>query len=151
MQRYRALLFPTTPMLIIGADKRRIPDTALTANDAVVLLALDLPAYLENILRLRPQTTDVAVVVGNSPVERYWTSELRRDFQPLAKRVNITWFNDLTFNEMLERAAAMPSQSAIFYFLLSEDAAGSPIHKTAHSRSSAKLRQRPFLAWAITN
>jgi hypothetical protein len=40
--------------------------------------------------------------------------------------VNITWFNDLTFAEMLERAAAMPQQSAIFWFLLSEDAAGVP-------------------------
>jgi signal transduction histidine kinase len=124
MQRYRSLLFPTTPMLILGADKRRIPDATLMANDAVVLLALDLPAYLENILRLRPETTDVAVVVGNSPVERYWTSELHRDFQPLANRVNLKWFNDLTFNEMLAHAAAMSPQSAVFYFLLSEDAAG---------------------------
>jgi signal transduction histidine kinase len=123
-QRYRPLAYATTPMLIVGADKRRIPDATLTANDAAVLLALDLPAYLENILRLRPETTDVAVVVGNSPVERYWTSELRRDFQPLAGRLNITWFNDLTFDEMLTHAAAMPPRSAIFYFLLSEDAAG---------------------------
>jgi len=123
-QRYRSLLFATTPMLIVGADKRRIPDATLTANDATVLLTLDLPAYLDNILRLRPETTDVAVVVGNSPVERYWTSELRRDFQPLAGRLNITWFNDLTFDEMLTHAAGMPPKSAIFYFLLSEDAAG---------------------------
>jgi signal transduction histidine kinase len=64
--------------------------------------------------------------VGNSPVERFWTSELRRDLQPFADRVNITWFNDLTFGEMLERAATMPPQSAIFWFLLSEDAAGVP-------------------------
>jgi signal transduction histidine kinase len=126
MQRYRQRLFPTTPMLIVGADVRRIPSTTLTENDAAVLLDLDLPAYLKNILHLRPETTDIAVVVGNSPVERFWTSELRRDFQPFADRVNITWFNDLTFGEMLERAATMPPQSAIFWFLLSEDAAGVP-------------------------
>jgi len=123
-QRYRPRVFATTPMLIVGADKRRIPDVTLAANDAAVLLDLDLPAYFANILRLRPDTKDVAVVVGNSPVERYWTSELHRDFQPLAGRLNITWFNDLTFDEMLTRAAAMPPESAIFYFLLSEDAAG---------------------------
>jgi signal transduction histidine kinase len=124
VQRHRPLLFPSTPMLIVGADLRRIPNATLTENDAVVLLDLDLPAYLENILRLRPETTDVAVVVGNSPVERFWTSELHRDFQPFADRVNLTWFNDLTFGEMLTRAAAMSPQSAILYFLLSEDAAG---------------------------
>jgi signal transduction histidine kinase len=123
MQRYRDALFPKTPMMIMGADRRRIPIASLTDNDTSVLLDLDLPAYLENILSLRPETTDVAVVVGNSPVERYWTMELRREFKRFADRVNIQWFNDLTFNEMLERAASMPPQFAIFWFLLSEDAA----------------------------
>ena len=126
IQRHRQTIFPTTPMLIVGADVRRISSTTRTAIDSAVLLDLDLPAYLNNILELRPETTDIAVVVGNSPVERYWTSELRRDFQPFADRVNIMWFNDLTFGEMLERAATMPPRSAIFWFLLSEDAAGVP-------------------------
>jgi hypothetical protein len=113
-------------MMIVGADRRRIPDATLTNNDTGVLLDLDLPAYLDNILRLRPETTDVGMVLGNSPVERYWTAELRRDFQPFADRVNLQWFNDLTFGEMLKRAASMPPQSAILWFLLSEDAAGVP-------------------------
>jgi hypothetical protein len=124
VKRHRDLLFPTTPMMILGADRRRIPDVTQTNNDTGVLLDLDLPAYLDNILRLRPETTDVGVVVGNSPVERYWTAELRRDFQPFVDRVNLQWFNDLTFGEMLKRAASMPPQSAIFWFLLSEDAEG---------------------------
>jgi signal transduction histidine kinase len=126
MQRHRAQLFPATPMLIVGADLRRMSGVTLTENDTGVLLDLDLPAFLKNILRLRPETTDVAVVVGNSPVERFWTTELRRDFQPFADGVNITWFNDLTFGEMLTRAATMPPQSAILWVLLSEDAAGIP-------------------------
>jgi signal transduction histidine kinase len=126
MQRYRQQLFPTASMLIVGADVRRTSSITRTENDAAVLLDLDLPAYLNNILSLRPETTEIAVVVGNSPVERFWTSELRRDFQPFADRVKITWFNDLTFGDMLERAATMPPKSAIFWFLLSEDAAGVP-------------------------
>jgi hypothetical protein len=40
--------------------------------------------------------------------------------------VKITWFNDLTFGEMLTRAATMPPQSVIFWVMLSEDAAGVP-------------------------
>jgi len=126
IQRYRQQLFPKTPMVIVGADRRRIPGHFLSENDTTVLLNLDLPAYLKNILRLRPETTEIGVVVGNSPVERYWTSELQRDFHSIAGKVNITWFNDLTFPEMLSRAASMPPQSVIFWFLLSEDAAGVP-------------------------
>ena len=87
LQRNRAKLFPTTPMLILGADIRRIPGSTRTEYDTGVLLDLDLPAYLTNILQLRPETTDIAVVVGNSPVERYWTSELHRAFQQFSDRV----------------------------------------------------------------
>jgi hypothetical protein len=138
MQRYRAQLFATTPMLIVGADLRRIPAATLTDNDTGVLLNLDLPAYLENVLRLRPETTDVAVVVGNSPVERFWTRELRRDFQPFADRLNITWLNNLTFDEMLSHASTMRPQSAILWLLLSEDAAGVPY---AQDRALETMRE----------
>jgi signal transduction histidine kinase len=126
LQRNRSKLFPTTPMLIVGADIRRIPGSTRTEYDTGVFLDLDLPAYLTNVLQLRPETRDIAVVVGNSPVERYWTSELHRAFEPFSDRVNITWFNDLTLVQMQERAAKMAPASAIFWFLLSEDAAGIP-------------------------
>jgi signal transduction histidine kinase len=126
MQRHRSELFPATPMMIVGADRRRTPSAALAENDTAVVLDLDLPAYLDNVLRLLPETKTVGMVVGNSPVERFWTAELRRDLQPFAGRVNLEWFNDLTYQEMLMRAARMPPQSAIFWFLLSEDAAGIP-------------------------
>ena len=126
LQRNRAQLFPLVPVLILGADIRRIPGATRTEYDTGVLLDLDLPAYVENILQLLPQTKNLAVVVGNSPVERYWTSELRRAFEQFADRIDITWFNDLTLSEMQERAARMPAQSVIFWFLLSEDAAGVP-------------------------
>jgi signal transduction histidine kinase len=126
VERHRAELFPGTPMLIIGADRRRIVDGSLMADDAAVLLDLDLAAYIENILRLRPEVKNIAVVVGNSNVERYWTSELSKDFGQFSDRVNFTWFNDLPFSEILARAATMPPQSAIFHFLLSEDAKGIP-------------------------
>ena len=144
VQRNRQRLFPATPMLIVGADRRRIPDYSLTENDAAVLLNLDLPAYLANILRVRPETTEIAVVVGNSPVERYWTSELRRDFQPLADRVKIEWFNDLTFDEMLKRAAAMPPTASIFWFLLSEDAAGIPYSEDSALETMREIASIPI-------
>jgi hypothetical protein len=53
-------------------------------------------------------------------------STLARAFQPFTDRVKIEWFNDLTFDAMLQRAAAMPPTTAILWFLLSEDAAGIP-------------------------
>jgi hypothetical protein len=151
MQRYRQQLFPTTSMLTVGADVRRISNATRTEHDAAVLLDLDLPAYLRNILNLRPETREIAVVVGNSPVERYWTSELRRDFQPFADRVKITWFNDLTFGDMLERAATMPPQSAIFWFCSPRMPRALPIRRTARLKRCVKSQLCPFSVWATMN
>ncbi len=126
IQRHLTQLFPAAPMLVVGADLRRVPTASLPNNATAVLLDLDLPAYIENILRLLPQTTQVSVVVGNSAVERFWIAELRKDFYQFKNRVKLEWFNDLTFSEMLHRASTMPPHSAILWFLLSEDAAGVP-------------------------
>ena len=44
--------------------------------------------------------------------------------QPLASRIAFTWYNDLSFEEILKRAAALPPHSAIFWELMLVDAAG---------------------------
>src|SRR5215468_1717175 len=56
VQRHRSQLFPVTPMIILGADLRRVPAAGLTENDAAVVLDLDLPAYIANVLQLLPET-----------------------------------------------------------------------------------------------
>jgi signal transduction histidine kinase len=124
VQHHRPLLFPDTPLLITGVAERRISKASLTTNDTVVALALDLSAYIGNILRLRPDTANIAVVIGNSPLEQYWISELRREFLPLTERVTFTWLNNLPFNELLKRVASLPPRSAIFYFLMAVDVDG---------------------------
>jgi signal transduction histidine kinase len=131
LQRNRSSLFPGTPMLIAGAERRRIPISTLEANDATVELTLDLPAYVENVLRLRPETKNIVVVVGKSPVELYWLSEMRQSSEPFANRVSFTWLNDLPFDEMLKRVAALPPDSVILYYLVAEDAAGIPYSQDA--------------------
>ena len=126
VQRHRAELFPATPMLIVGADQRRIPVSSLTPNDTAVFLAVDLPAYIANIVRLRPDVTEVAVVIGNSAIEKYWAAELSSNYRRISDQVNFIWLNDLSFDEILTRAAAMPRNYAILHFLLSEDIKGVP-------------------------
>jgi hypothetical protein len=48
----------------VSPDRRRIPEASPMKIGTGVLLNLDLPAYLENILRLLPETNNIAVVVG---------------------------------------------------------------------------------------
>jgi len=122
VQRYRPQLFPSTPMLVTTVEQRRVQ--TLTANDAVVAIRLDLPGMFENILQLRPQTTTIAVVIGNSFPEKSWVEELRRHAQPITDRVRFVWLNELPLAEIQRRTATLPSASAIFFAPPSVDAAG---------------------------
>jgi signal transduction histidine kinase len=51
---------------------------------------------------------------------------MRREFQPFMKRIDFTWFDQLTFEEMKQRVAELPPRSAVLYAVLVVDAAGVP-------------------------
>jgi len=125
-QRNRAKLFPTTPLLLGILEQRRVPPASLTANDTVLAASVDQIAVLENILRVRPKTTHVAIVIGNSPIEKYWLGQLQDMFQRFRDRVTFTWFNELPFTDMVKRVEALPPRSAVYFFLLAIDAEGVP-------------------------
>jgi signal transduction histidine kinase len=124
VQRHRQLLFPTTPMLLTVVEQRRVRYSSLTANDAVVAVAINYLGAVENILRVLPDTNNIAVVVGSSPIEKYWLEEIRNESKPLMNRIAFRWYNDLSFEEILKDAATLPPQSAIFWELMVVDAAG---------------------------
>jgi signal transduction histidine kinase len=126
VQRHRQKLFPTTPMLLTVVDQRRVQYSVLTANDAVLAVAINYFGAIENILRVLPDTKTVAVVVGNSPIERYWREEIGNEVKPFSDRIAFIWYNDLSFEDILKHAAALPPQSAIFWELMVVDAAGVP-------------------------
>ena len=110
-------------MVFTAVEQRRIRYST-TANDTVVAFAHSFPAVFENILRVLPDTKTVAVVNGNSPNEKFWLEEIRREARRFANRITFTWYNELSFEEILKRAAALPPQSAIFWHLMNVDAAG---------------------------
>ena len=126
VQRYRAQVFASTPLLITGTDARFIEHGALTPNDTAVASTIDLSRLIENILQVLPDTTNIAFAIGNSPLERFWAEELRRAAQPFAKRVTFEWLNEASLEEMAKRAATRPPHSAIFYAGVRADAHGVP-------------------------
>ena len=125
-QRNRPSLFPTTPLLLGILEQRRVSPASLTANDTVLTVSVDQIGVIENILRVRPETTHVAVVIGNSPIEKYWLGQLKEEFQRFRDRVVFTWLDELSFEGMLKRVGTLPPRSAVYFFLLAIDAVGVP-------------------------
>ena len=124
VQRNRQQLFATTPMVFTVVEVRRVRYSDLTANDAVVALRTDHLSVIENILYVLPDTKHVAVVIGVSPGERFWRKEIAREVKPLEGRVEFTWYDNLSFEDILKQAAKLPPNSAIFWETISVDAAG---------------------------
>ena len=147
VQRHRQRLFPTTPMLLTVVDERRVRYSVLTNSDAVVAVSINYLAAFENILRVLPDTKNVAVVVGDSPIEKYWKEEIGNAVKPLANRIALTWYNDLSFEDILKHAAALPPRSAIFWELMVVDAAGLPHEEGAALASLHAVANAPIFSY----
>jgi PAS domain S-box-containing protein len=121
---YRDRLFPDTPILYTGLDRRRLPPDALEKNASLVGEEFDLPGFVEDILQIAPETKNIAIVLGASPLEQYWAAAFRKEFEPFTSRVNFIWLNELSFEQMLGRVKQLPPNSYIFLILLLRDASG---------------------------
>src|SRR6185503_2044803 len=108
----------------MGMDQRRLPSGALETNAVFVGESFHLTGLVEDILQLAPATTNIAVLIGASPLELFWKDVLQREYQSFTNRVSFTWFDDLSLDQMLERSASMPPRSFLLLVLLMRDAAG---------------------------
>src|SRR6476620_4424685 len=122
-QRHRADLFTNTPMVFTAVDDRRVQSSLLTPSDTVMAVHIDYLDAVKNILQVLPETKNVVVIVGTSPVEDFWRTEIGREVQPLADRLTFAWTNALSFEEILKHAATLPPHTAIFWELMIVDAA----------------------------
>ena len=89
-------------MALTAVDERRVQFSALTERDAVVAVRIDYLGAIKNILQVLPDTKNVIVVVGSSPIEQFWREEIGKTVKPLADRVSFTWTNNLSFDELLK-------------------------------------------------
>jgi hypothetical protein len=87
VQRHRQQLFAATPMVFTAVEQRRVQYSSLTANDTVVAVRINYLAAMENILQVLPNTKDVIVVVGTSPIEKFWKEAIAKEVEPLANRI----------------------------------------------------------------
>lgn len=114
-QKYRARLFPDTPMIMASVDQRMVQSSKLTTNDAVIAVRHDLAGLVQAMLRLMPETTNVVVVFGNSPLERFWSNEFMRESGLPTDHVRCESFSGLSFEQMKQRAAALPPGSVMLF------------------------------------
>lgn len=147
VQRYRAQLFPKTPMMFTSVEARRVQYDKLTEYDTVAAAAHNFPAAIETILKVLPDTKVIAVVNGTSPNETFWQGVLERELAPFSGRVELRWYNKLSFEDILKDAAHLPPHSAIFWHLMSVDAAGVTHEGTAALHRLSAAADAPIFSY----
>ena len=144
VRTHRERLFPATPILESSLDVRWLRDQTLSANETAVAMSLDFPGMFEHVLTVLPATRRMVVIMGSSPLERFWRSELGRESERFSGRLEFVWFDGLSLQETLERASTLPDHSAIFFPLFSVDGTGVAQSQEAvlaqlHARANAPI------------
>lgn len=122
--RNRDRLFPNAPVLAAGADKRRIAGLENKDWLTSVSVDLDLPALAEGIRRLVPDLRHLHVVLGVSPLERFWETQLREEWPLVLDGVEIHWLSDRPLAVIERDLARLPDGSAVFHGIMARDSAG---------------------------
>jgi len=126
VQQHRPDLYPTTPMLLAAVEVRRVEPSMLSERDALAGVRYDQVAAFENVLRLLPATKTIAIILGNSPGERFWVGEYQRIVGPVLKKNNVEliFYGEQPLAEILKAVATLPPHTALFYQQLAVDGAG---------------------------
>jgi signal transduction histidine kinase len=124
IQRHRKDLFATAPMLFTTVEQRRVRTSDLTEYDTVVAVVHDFRFWFESFLRIAPDTSTIAIINGDSPNEQFWQGEMRRELKPLEGRIEMRWYDKLSYEDLLKQTAALPPHSAIFWYQMIVDGAG---------------------------
>ena len=132
VQRHRQQLFPTTPMVFTAVDQRRVNYSNLTKNDVAVTVNINYLSAFKNILQVLPDTKNVIVVVGTSPIEKFWKEAIGEQVEPLTNRIKISWTDELTFEELLKQASALPPTLPLFSGERMIDDAAGVVHEGDH-------------------
>jgi signal transduction histidine kinase len=122
--KFRDTLFPQTPVIYTGMDRRTLPADAFAKNATFVGANFDLKGLVEDMLQLDPETNHVVVILGATSLERYWTAAFQEAFEPFTGRVKFTWVNDLSFDQILDRVSTLPPHSFVLLGLFMRDASG---------------------------
>jgi signal transduction histidine kinase len=126
IRHHRQTLFPRVPEVLADVEERKVESASPPAEESAVPIAVSFPVIADGILRVLPKTTTLAVVIGNSAIENYWVGQIRNSMRPFEGRMSVTFLNEMSFDQVLKRVAALPANSAIFYVLLSRSVPGIP-------------------------
>src|ERR1700752_3767059 len=119
-------VFPGASIVFCGIDQAELGDRPLPPHVRGVLLKREFSPTLELALSLHPQTRQVIVVGGTSDFDRLLLDQARKEFEPFARRVNVTYATALPLQQLLSDIKQVPPNSIVLFTTFFKDGAGEP-------------------------
>ena len=143
-RKYRAELFPASPLVFAAVDHRFLRGAALAPNETAAAVANNPAAIIEGILRVLPDTAYVLVVHGVGQLGSFWRHEIENELGGLEGRVRFLWTDEVPYDQILQRASTLPPRSAIFLHSFDVDTIGAAysterVLGDLHRRANAPL------------
>ena len=124
---------------------RTLVESARAARHAVTgaLPAQNAPRTIQMMLSLYPQTRHILVVLGGSAYERGQAEKGREIFAPFAGRVELSYTNDLSLEQVEERVSKLGDDALVLFGSFLQDAAGRDYDSTAPLTRISRASRRP--------
>lgn len=132
-------LFPGTPVVFCGLNNPGLLDFEGAPPFTGVLEQVDISGTADLILRLFPETKNLALVSDLSPSGMSVISQARKDLAPYRDRIAVTDIFGLHGEELREAVSRLPPDTAVLVLVCFQDAGGefySPARTAALLRSA---------------
>jgi signal transduction histidine kinase len=126
MRIYGEELFPGVPIVVYG-DSDALRDWEPGRRITGTLGKVDLRGTVELILHLQPNVREILVISGASPSDQWLQSIARRQLDQLEKRVNLTYLDGGSVEDLVRTVARAPDGTAILFLSVYQDSAGNKL------------------------
>ncbi|RVJ63779.1 sensor histidine kinase [Sinorhizobium medicae] len=122
--KYRNAIAPEAKIVFSGfsgadAAKMKLPDDVFGAFSDY-----DIAKTLAMARRLQPDARELFIIGGSAPFDRSWIATARKDLAGAAGGLKLTYFEDLTIDEFVDRASRVPAGSIILVLTILSDRSG---------------------------
>ena len=119
-------LLPDIPTVFCGMERNGLSHATLPPNATAVWLSPDFEGTLTAAARLQPGAHQVVVLSGTTPWDRHVEMGLRNTPQPPGTHWDISYWDNISVEEMRLRLAALPKDTIVLYLSIVRDGAGHP-------------------------
>jgi PAS domain S-box-containing protein len=122
--RYGEELFPGVPMVFVTAERKDLQRNSLKPNMTSLFWGVDIEGTVEIIQQVLPETRHLFIISGSSLSDLAVNGLARTVLGQYVSRLDITYLVDNSIEDLLQKVAQLPENSAVIYLVFSRDAEG---------------------------